>query len=676
MISSKGGIFCYLAAKQGFFRSGKLYVLYVAQIVLLVCIAIVCAISFGYNVSNFSHVNTVIYDSKTCNLLTSCVLLLSYQPVFFGTEAASASANEKLISLVDELEHRKRVGINFVEFRENMDVMFEYGPLDTVEDSFKALRALEVLTLRLTHARSMITNRNFNPSYVFFIGYQCVAKQLYQTYFSNALLQKVVYPLWGSSEYALYSGFVYNNLSFPHCSRYLSGPDKLVIFAESGCSLSGAPSLAPQYVKSPLGESDILLSLEMLEVEINQLQSLVTDYYDMQLLESSLITMYSLAGLILSCCFAALSPFFFTKGFQRHTETLRRYKKLEESLRFLIVYSSSIATLKDEQRLYHIFFGTFLLKLVGFMGRARPFLPQTAFGDIESIILSSSDNWTIEGISASEGVLSHTSEDEHGTQELRTEVGLQLALGTVMCVSIKKIFTDSDIENVGSKLCTDMSSAVGLIERIANSHHGAIHSISSRYVFIVWNINSSCAHHEVEAITTGLEIISLLDRRSGEISISIGSSLVVAGTVEESLQRTVIICGPAMVFCQKAQLLNRYHRTSIVLDKRVASKVFSLSIAGEEYCAVPISLFRIHADKAEYQVAYGLFNSRLTEPLKAWSNIFKRFPSWLDGSSLIEMQTVIREYRMTFLNSTDRYSSVTLDSTVEFWETMVHALKH
>lgn len=677
MKSSQSGVPSRLNGKVTRFRLEKLYVLYLLQMVLLLCICIACGVTFGYNVSELSHINNVIYDAETRKLLTSCLILLSYQPVYFGTEAASASANANLISMIGELENRNRVDINFDELYENLDEMFQYGTVNSVDEKFEALKALQTLALQLTYVRSSSTNRNFNPSYIYFIGLDCVAKQLYQSYFYNALLQSSVYPLWNATDYLLYSGFQYNRLTVPDCSEYISVENDLSVLLQGAASLSSTPTFTPQYVQSPLQEADILASLAKLEVEVKQSENTADNYYQKQFMNSSLITFYSLVGMLLCCCFAAFSPLFFTKGLQRHTETLRRYKKLEGNLRFLSVYSSSIATLKDTQLLYHVFFGTFLLKLIGFMGRARPFIPQTAFGDIESIVVSSADNWTIIGNNVSEGGLTHTSEDEHSAQELRTEVGLQLALGTAMCVSIKDFFTYSDPEKVGCALARDMSAAVGLIERVASSHNGVIHSVSFRYIFIVWNVNSSCAHHELEALYTALEIVSLFDGHNDEISICIASSLLVAGTVEESVQRAVMVCGPAMLFCQKTQPLNRYHNTSIVMDKNVASKVFSLNIAGEEYCAVPISLYRVKPNRQDYQVVYGLLNSRLTEPLKAWSNVFKGFPSWLATSSLAEMQAALQEYRKTFLRSTEVYSgSITLSCTVEFWETLLHALQH
>lgn len=673
----KNKISSFLTSKLSFFRLEKDIVLYISQIVLLFCIGVVCGVSFGYNVKELSVVNTALYNVETNMLLSSCVVLLSRQPVYFGTEGASASANVELISKLGMLKSRNGVELDFKKLQENLDIIFEYGPKESDEDDFIALKALSILSLQLTHARSLKNSQDLNPTFFFLIGFLCIARQVYDVYFYYAAMQSNVFSLWNAGEYYNHAGLKFNNLTFMNCSSYISeGPGFLTI-AEREPSLSKAPNFTFLYTQSPLLEESIVTALDALDAEIVTSHSTVHNHYLKKRLRLYFLVIYSLIGMIICFCFAALSPVFFTEELGRDTETLRQYKGLEGNLRLLSLYGSSIAVLKDDQRLYHYFFGTFLLKLVGFIKRARPFIPQTAFGDIESIILSSTDNSHMISNNVFGDALAHVSEDEHDSLELRTEVGLQVSLGTVMCITIKRFQKNYEDNKINSQLCSEMSSVVGLIERIVNSHHGAIHSVLLRYIFIAWNINSSCMHHELEALSTALEITRLLGGRGGEVYISIASSLVSAGTVEEATQRAVMICGPAMLFCQKTQALNRYLKTSIVVDKQVASKVFSLNVAGNEYCAVPISLYRVMGKKTEFKVVYGLLNSRLTEPLKAWTNTFKEFPRWMLESSLTEMEEAVREYRATFSTSIAEYpDALPLMFTIEFWETMLEALHH
>lgn len=673
----KKGCSSSLTSKLSIFRLEKDLVLYIAQIVLLFCIAVACAVSFGFNAKELSIVNTAIYNVETNRLLSSCVVLLSRQPLYFGTEAASASANEELISKLETLENRKELDLDFKELHENLDICFEYGPKETDEDNFIALKALNIITSQLAYASSLKSTQDLNPSFFSLIGFLCVARQLYEVYFYNAAMQSGVFSLWNANEYYNYAGLTFNNLTFMNCSTYVFDVLGFLPIAEGAPSLSKIPTFTFQYTKSPLLEDSIATALDTLDAEMIASQSTVKNYFSSERLHSYFLVIYSLIGMIVCFCFAALSPLFFIKELRRDTETLRQYKKLEKSLRLLSLYGSSIAVLKDEQRLFHYFCGTFLLKLVGFMKRARPFIPQTAFGDIESIIMSSTDNLHMSSNSVFGEALAHVSEDEHETPELRTEVGLQVAVGTVMCITIKGFQKNYEDDKTNSQLCSEMSNIVGLIEQIVSSHHGAIHSVLLRYIFIVWNINSSCLHHEMEALSTALDVVRLLDGRGSEVYISIASSLVSAGTIEEATQRAVMICGPAMLFCQKTQALNRYHKTSIVVDKQVASKVFSLNVAGNEYCAVPISLYRSMGKKREFKVVYGLFNSRLTEPLKAWTNTFKEFPRWMLESSLVEIREAVREYRKTFSTSIAEYpDTLPLMFTIDFWETLLEALQH
>eukprot|EP00796_Vickermania_ingenoplastis_P003916 gene3916-2784_t len=640
---------------------------FIVQIVVLLSLTASSAVCLGYNVKNLAKTNDMRYNFATVKLLGEVIQTLSSQSVVFGSPAAGPS--QHLIEKVDEIGRRKRISLNMEEVKENLDMMFKYGPQSDFNDQMKALQYVEVLGLMLMKEVDLQTSRQVGKGNEAQVGLQCVSKQVHQLFVHYMLLLPSVFKLWTKTEYQLYEGLDYNKFSYPDCVGYLPQLKEINFMSiiENGPHPTTDQKLTVQYTKSPLSAATVQDSLSQLAVEVERVQSQLDDYWKKKLKNSTLIVICMSTAMILSAAFALLTPIFYTEGFVYDDKLgLALFRHVESRIKRMRPYSSSVTSLKEEPQLKETLQGTFLIKLIGFIRRARPFIQQTAFGDVENVVLSTLDatsgQFTMEqGGNTSTGGDNRSAveeEDQRG-RDLRLETGLQVAYGTVMILARRTAYYTS-VHTAGGdeSFVTNaqkiedrrfvMNMGVGMLEKVVNARHGAIHTITDRCVVMSWNVTSSCPEHELNALSAGVEIMNALYAVPGGITISIASSLLLAGTVEEGDERTVMICGPAMLTCEKILGLNYYHHTLIAMDKNVASKVFSLSIPGQDYCAVPISLYRPDGRSTTPQVAYGLFPCRLTEPLKAWTSLFKTFPALVDVNHLSQVRKLILNYMETY----------------------------
>eukprot|EP00796_Vickermania_ingenoplastis_P003914 gene3914-2782_t len=644
---------------------------FIVHLVLMACITGCIALCFGYNVTNLKSIKDKKYDFETSRMISDALLLVSRMPFFVWRPGGWGCPTP----------------FRYHNIWQHMDVMFKYGPSISIPDEFGALDAMQEICLILTHELETQISLQVNPEYAAQVGLECISQQVQQLYFHTAFLTDVVYKDWDKVAYYTFSGLTYNELAFPDCTGYFSEA-KTYSFQEiinNAPTTSAEPLLKALYTSSPLSADAVEIALNDLEVEVNAVADAVETYWRNQLKQSTIISIAALVALVLTASFMIMSPFFYTRGLTMNSsKSVETFQQVDNRSKVLAVNAVNIIALKEDPKLLHFLEGTFLVKFIGFIRRARPFIQQTAFGDIENVVLSSADNglsgnFVVESSSSGNRAAAHggdgvSNEDDQRAQELRSETGLQVTQGTVLCLSRSGIvYDDREKEHGGLRERTmALNKAIVLFENVANIHHGAIHTITDRFVFMTWNVTSSCPEHELEALTAALEIANALRNVVQGVSMTVASSLLLAGTVEAVDDRTVMICGPAMLTCEKMQALNRYHGTTIVMDKSVASKAFSLNIPGCDYCSVPLSLYRPDGRSTTPQVAYGLFPCRLTEPLKAWITQFKEFPMLMEAHRIQEMLDIVEEYKRTYAGSVIAGrdgSTVTMDRTVNFWTT-------
>lgn len=669
----------FFHSRKEFFNGDTLFFLYVAQLLLLLTIGVGFGVCFGYNVKSVGSAVQQVYDVETDSLLSSCIFMLSSMPLHFGSEDAALSANGEFVLLIDRIENRERVTIDFDQLRAKITTIFEKGSEEDVGNQLAALEATQEAISMLLAAKSNLFSSELSGAYGHLMATWCFAREVYEVYFSIALLQSTVFPSVQGDNYRHYSGLVKLLHSGASCSQYSTfKPDvDFSVIVKGAPSLSASPDFSFLYSASPLSKEDVNEAMLLLKSQWEDLDTEITDFWKLGSYHVLLTTIFSIIAMVLSFLFLFLSPLFFSLGFQGDYEAVCRHNDAEGKVKILNFYSSSITGLKEDSRLYFILEGSFLSKLVGFIRRARPFVPQTAFGDIESLLVSGGDDlFSAGGREFIEATATSTydEEDDQASLELRTDVGMNTVEGTIMCVQTqwRSSSVERNVQHMDS-ICTTKNAVLSMVERIATTHRGVIHSVADYCTYAAWNITSSCRTHELYALRAAMQILHMLEHSEVTISISISSSLLMAGTVGESLQRVPMICGPAMLFCQKTHQLHRYHSTAIYMDKRVAAKVLNLGSSREDYCAVPISLCKMNLDDTEYQLVYGLFDSPRTEPLKVWSNIMKSFRTMLVNSEFEQMLTILNEYQKRFSSSGENNEALLL-KTLQFWMDLLQSL--
>eukprot|EP00796_Vickermania_ingenoplastis_P000050 gene50-28_t len=655
------------------------------QMSLLTLIVVVSTVCFAYNVKDLKNISDSIYDAETAWLLAQGMLEVGKLPMLFGTpQSGEAPA---LTAIVEDLEKRIRVDLDFNELHQDIERMLTLSVSTDLEVQLEALDALQSITGLFNTELDQQATRQVGSAYIVQVGLECLSHQFLQLYFHYALLLDIVFVDWEAKDYQLYDGLRYDALAFPDCSGYLPLLKQFTFdeVIKNGPSTHPIPRLTQNYMLSPLTAEMLNDALLSLSSQVKEVRTSIEHYWNGKKKDSMLITVLLGACLLICVVLVILTPLFYAKGIVNENSGITEvFKVIEGKVRLLTVHAAALTTLKEDEKLYTFLDGTFLIKLLGFVRRARPYIPQTAFGDIENVVLSTIDNNASGNIlvehSAGNQVQETTGKDDQKNQELRTDNGLQIAVGTVLCLSSGGYVQNASSDDLKQLHCQSLIPMVEVLESIANTHHGAIHSITDRFVFMVWNVTSSCLDHELEALAAGLEILHTLQDKWSCLSISIASSLLSAGTVDESVQRAVMLCGSAA--------LNRYHCTPITMDRNVGSKVFNVTLMGKNCCAVPISLYREERSDCLPGSESGRFRAGSSGP------VIKSFPALMEEQKLEHMMELVERYRSRHMDalshrrSTERRSTVSgawgvaseaqegvsLAATVDFWRISLRSL--
>lgn len=642
--------------------------LFCAQMIVLLLIICLLAVIFAFNTQQLAATVSEHYALGTLKMISSLLVSIYKQAAYLGTSEGALTT--EIMQMVDDLADRKELHMDISAFRKLLNTYSQDAIKSDLQSQYDATASLEeIADVLLEEFEYQSDHKTFGNSN-FQLGILCLSEELLTIYFHNVILFDEIFPDWTSSVYQIFESVQsYNLRSHSVCESYLSlaADYNLLAVNKNGPTLSTSPVLTQQYTQSPLSLSEVWSTLLSVEQQIADVELFEEKKWQDQWKEFFIITFFSLLGLLVCLGFVLLSPFFFTKGFEVDRRiNIEEFKIVERKLKILKLYFSGSLSIKENRNVNQLLEGTFLMNLVRFLRKVRPFIPQTALGDIESVNLTLMENAYNSNVTVFDNTPQHVLEDGISAQELRMEVGLSVVQGTVLFLTLNSPIPLSDEEDTEIRVPTITSRLLTFLERTVRVRQGFIHSVTHRCVIITWNVTNLCINHELESLKTALDIHQKM--KSGTFSISIASSLLMAGTVREAGQRIPMICGPAMLFCQKTHQLHRYHSTAIVMDKRVAAKMLILAFPTQDPCAVPISLCKMSLDDTDYQVVYGLFHFSLSKSLGAWSTAFERFPIWMRENKLEQMLQVMEEWKRTVSLKADKSAEVAiLAPIVAFW---------
>jgi hypothetical protein len=336
-----------------------------------------------------------------------------------------------------------------------------------------------------------------------------------------------------------------------------------------------------------------------------------------------------------------------------------RLRSLEHSSKFIQRYVHMVQSCSihdSDLILIKANAGSFLSKISGFVSKIRRYLPQSSFGDMENVPLTGANT-------SRAGMKTDMSSEDQAIRELhlrdlRTDVGMQVVNGTVMCLSLLPFNRMIDVE-LGNAHSEDFLSNVvqGKVsqfltqaEKIINGTTGVIHCLTGDSMWVLWNVTSSTPTPHVSAVRCAL----LLLKKTGEflfstpLSMGIAQSFMLAGNLDVCKRKGLSLCGPAMVLAERLEVANAAHKTSIMISAPIAETIASTVFTDLDFTVRPVALCRckIRGEPDDLYPGYAVLPTRMKQDrLKAWQTTFKELLAKFSSGLYAEALKVVDDHR-------------------------------
>lgn len=562
-----------------------------------------------------------------------------------------------------------KLGLSITDVRSSVEQGRAIMGSETAEKVVTAFEDYNNAAWRLSEALRPAFAKLAKDGFIPHASLFCVLSNAIHLYQRYTLLIPSVLPGWGLPEYIRYTGSLYEPSIIGECSAYLSGLDEsfLVDLAGRSQKLQVRPALSlPAEIDA--ATTNLLMTYETLAGEVETQGALIISYLKGRRQHMTNIVWLASVSAAVVLFFLVTMPICILPSMaQSRQDIQRQYDKIEGKTKIVVQLLPLIATLKMDSNLHFYVRDCFLAKIEGFMTRVRPYIMQTCFGDVEGVLFSNDGG--ISQIRGDEGD-GHSAEDEQRSMQLRTELGLQVAFGTFLCVATASHVPMSDTlsdEQYQTFLHARMERIISEVECAAEKTRGVVHNIAGDYIFVTWGITSSCRSAEMNALQAALRLMRIGPELNG-LSIGISQSPIITGNIESGGRISSIFCGPAVSKCEILESLNAYHGTSLMFDEGVATKVNALA---NNYCVVPIALYRWKEKRTSgYEVAYTIYNTPLLKLNRSWINIFKEFPMMLSENRTSEMLEMVNEYKRAYISVNETGGSgqpPEIAKTIDYW---------
>lgn len=626
-------------------------------------------------------------DAKTALLISSAIVAVGEEAVALSLGKPCSDVCGNLDAKLDAL---KKAG-NKESF--NLVLIQEYieegrGLYADQSATFKAaMLVYNRATFFMSDGLRVLMGKQADDGYAGQVGLLCILQTIISIFNRFTLQYPPLLARWGLEEYREYVARAASEYMFPTCAPYLPGVssiDVVGLLAE-GPKVTGVPPLT--YGSIPeLKEAAFQRSIRELADLAEAYNQKTRDYWQKQMVKLSVIIALSTLSALIATVSLCFMPYFIaSRGSRSDAAIEAQYHKVDSKAKLIPQFAHYISTLKGENHLHAFLKDSFLCKIEGFVDRVRPLIPQTCFGDVEGVaftdtgeVAQARDEAGLGGVGASNAAAG--SEDEHRVLELRGDVGLQVAFGTFMCVSV------SACVKQGKKTSNEeqVNRLVAAVEEIVNARHGVVHSIAGDYIFVAWNVVRPCYSSEVNGFLSALELAHRFHNNLDDVSISLSSSPAIAGNFNANAQLTSVVLGPGQARCEKLEMLNAYLGTCIAMDEAVARKISGITLSVQNVCVVPAAVYRCVTglEKGPYDIAYAVYPSALKERHKAWVSAFRDFPSLLLAKKVDEVMDQVVAFKNTYLQRRpagkggDGVSDpCEMTKTVDYWITFLSRVK-